>query len=92
MLFTLNKLEMPWVALAQRKQCSALTGSGNSILLQASQSWSDMGSEAFAKSGLIMFTAASLYKEEGNRRQERAELSKRYAVWWIKWIGKHSSP
>lgn len=40
-----------------------------------------MGTEALAKSGLIMFTAASLYKEEGNRGQERAELSKRYAVW-----------
>lgn len=40
-----------------------------------------MGTKALAKSGLIMFTAASLYKEEGNGGQERAELSKRYAVW-----------
>lgn len=81
MLFTLNKLEMPRVAPAQGKQCYALPGSGNSILLQASQSWSDMGTKAFAKSGHIMFTAASLYKEEGNGGQERAELSKRYVVW-----------
>lgn len=65
------------MALAQGKQCSVLTGSGNSILLQASQSWSDMGYEVFAKSGLIMFTAASLYKEEENGGQERAELCKR---------------
>lgn len=40
-----------------------------------------MGTEALAKSGLIMFTAAPLYKEEENGGQERAELSKRYAVW-----------
>ena len=76
-LFALNGVEMPRVALAQAKQCSGLTGSGNSIPQQASRPRSDMGTEALAKSGLIMFTAAPLYKEEENGGQERAELSKR---------------
>ncbi|GAA6099208.1 uncharacterized [Tachysurus ichikawai] len=73
----MRKLEM----VAIMKRTLEVTGSGNSILLQASQSWSDMGTEALAKSGLLMFTAATLHKKEGNGGQERAELSKRYTVW-----------